>query len=174
MQYYMTGEIELDRRLACTEVTQVQSIFYDSYKVYTNKNKVHLEEVCTTSIDDCVCAFNAWCFDHGITIRDGSWISYDGDDEGRIEWNDDEWNDYSRDECAVRDATDESLMHELIHRGYFAITNARLIEILVGYVENDLESADTDYVREVLYDTCGCTDEELNAVGLNYLISEKE
>jgi len=42
------------------------------------------------------------------------------------------------------------------------------------YVEHDLETADTDYVREVLRDVCGMTDEDLETVGLGYLIIKED
>lgn len=53
-------------------------------------------------------------------------------------------------------------------------TYERRIASLVAYVEHDLETADTDYVREVLYDVCGMTDEDLARVGLGYLIIEED
>ena len=43
------------------------------------------------------------------------------------------------------------------------MTPERIKEILIGYVDNDLESADPDYVREVLYDLC--SKEELEELG---------
>lgn len=49
----------------------------------------------------------------------------------------------------------------------------RVISILRTYVNNDMESAEPDYVREVLYDICGCTDQELEELGLGYLIIEE-
>lgn len=42
----------------------------------------------------------------------------------------------------------------------------RVISILVSYIDNDLEAADPGYVREVLRDVCGCTDDELRELGL--------
>lgn len=42
----------------------------------------------------------------------------------------------------------------------------RVKDILVSYVDNDLETADVGYVREVLTDVCGCTEEELKELGL--------
>lgn len=48
----------------------------------------------------------------------------------------------------------------------------RLAQMFQDYVNNDLQSADTDYVRDVLYDTCGCSDEELEAVGLGFLVRD--
>ena len=43
-----------------------------------------------------------------------------------------------------------------------------------AYVEHDLETADTDYVRDVLRDVCGLTNEELEHLGLDYLIVEED
>ena len=37
----------------------------------------------------------------------------------------------------------------------------RVIGILTSYIDNDLACADPGYVREVLSDVCGCTDDEL-------------
>lgn len=42
----------------------------------------------------------------------------------------------------------------------------RVIEILVSYIDNDLSSADPGYVRDVLVDSCGCTDDELKELGI--------
>lgn len=41
------------------------------------------------------------------------------------------------------------------------MSKERVIAILVDYIDNDLAAADPGYVREVLRDVCGCTDEEL-------------
>lgn len=40
----------------------------------------------------------------------------------------------------------------------------RIIDIFVGYIDNDLETADPGYVREVLRDLC--TDDELKELGI--------
>ena len=50
----------------------------------------------------------------------------------------------------------------------------RYVASFVAYVEHDLETADTDYVREVLRDVCGMTNEDLETVGLGYLIIEED
>lgn len=42
----------------------------------------------------------------------------------------------------------------------------RVIEILVSYIDNDADSAEPGYIREVLRDICGCTDEELKELDL--------
>lgn len=49
----------------------------------------------------------------------------------------------------------------------------RIADILCRYIDNDLQSADTDYVREVIRDVCGCTSEELEDIGLSYLFEEE-
>ena len=46
------------------------------------------------------------------------------------------------------------------------MTKERMISILVDYIDTDLASADPGYVREVLRDCCGCTDEELKELGI--------
>lgn len=46
------------------------------------------------------------------------------------------------------------------------IDKQRVVDILVDYINNDLESADPGYVREVLRDICGCTDDELKELGI--------
>ena len=48
----------------------------------------------------------------------------------------------------------------------------RLAQMFQDYVMNDVQSADHDYIRDILYDICGCSDEELEAVGLGFLIRE--
>ena len=46
------------------------------------------------------------------------------------------------------------------------MTKERVIDILVSYIDNDLGSAEPGYVREVLRDVCGCTDEELKELDI--------
>ena len=43
------------------------------------------------------------------------------------------------------------------------MTAERAKEILISYVDNDLNTADVGYVREVLHELC--TDEELKELG---------
>ena len=45
----------------------------------------------------------------------------------------------------------------------------RLEEILIRYIDNDLDAADPSYVREILTNVCGCTAEEIMELGLDYL-----
>lgn len=47
------------------------------------------------------------------------------------------------------------------------MTKERVMDILARYVDNDLCSADRDYVREVLLSIC--TMEEIKELGLDYL-----
>ena len=48
----------------------------------------------------------------------------------------------------------------------------RLLQIARDYILNDLETADPDYVREILIDNFGCTEAELEELGLAFLIEE--
>lgn len=50
----------------------------------------------------------------------------------------------------------------------------RLLTLFIGYVNNDLKSADPDYVREVLFDNLGMTEDEARACGLEHLIPAKK
>lgn len=54
------------------------------------------------------------------------------------------------------------------------IATERLKEILISYIDNDLQVADYQYVRDVIRDTCGCTKEEINELGLDYLFECEE
>lgn len=45
--------------------------------------------------------------------------------------------------------------------------------IIRAYVENDADGTDPDYIREVLYDVCGCTDQELKEIGLSEFIQDE-
>jgi len=47
-----------------------------------------------------------------------------------------------------------------------AVKADRVADILRAYVNNDAEGTDPDYIREILQDICGCSDEELKALGL--------
>ena len=53
-----------------------------------------------------------------------------------------------------------------------SMTRERLIDILQRYVNNDLVAADTQYVRDVLMDTCGMTKEEAGLCFLSHATSK--
>lgn len=56
-----------------------------------------------------------------------------------------------------------------------SLSYSRAVEIARDYINNDFEgAAETAYVRDILYDNLGCTDEELEALGLSYLIKQEE
>ena len=57
---------------------------------------------------------------------------------------------------------------------YLDISPDRLLAIFTAYVNNDLNNADPDYVREVLQDVCGMTESELVATGFDYLFDKDE
>lgn len=46
------------------------------------------------------------------------------------------------------------------------MTKERVVSILISYIDNDLESADPEYVRETLTGVCGCNRQELKELGL--------
>lgn len=46
------------------------------------------------------------------------------------------------------------------------MTKERIIEILVSYIDNDLESADPGYVRDTLRNQCGCSNDELKELDI--------
>lgn len=48
-----------------------------------------------------------------------------------------------------------------------------LKEAFVAYVENDLECAEADYVRDVLHSVCGLSDEDLVNLGLPDMVNEE-
>lgn len=50
------------------------------------------------------------------------------------------------------------------------ISKERVIQILQDYVYNDVEAADTCYVRDILQDICGCTDDEMEYLGFGFLL----
>ena len=49
------------------------------------------------------------------------------------------------------------------------ISKERLAAIIQNYVNNDLEAAESGYVREVLEDVCGIDTEEAEAIGLGFI-----
>lgn len=51
------------------------------------------------------------------------------------------------------------------------MTDKKILYAFLAYVENDFEAADPDYVREVLHDICGLTDEELKEIGLGWILT---
>lgn len=55
----------------------------------------------------------------------------------------------------------------------YEIPRERLFQILQDYVEADAEAAsEAGYIRDMLMDTCGCSKEEMKALGFGYLITE--
>ena len=55
------------------------------------------------------------------------------------------------------------------------ISYERLHQILHDYVMNDFEgAAETEYVRDILLDTCGCTEAEIEELGFGFLLDTKE
>ena len=52
------------------------------------------------------------------------------------------------------------------------MTLERAEDILCRYVDQDLESADPGWVREVLINCCGCTKGELIELGLDYIFPD--
>ena len=52
------------------------------------------------------------------------------------------------------------------------MTLDRAIDIIGRYVDQDLNSADPEWVREVLIECCGCTQDELKELGLDYLFPD--
>ena len=48
----------------------------------------------------------------------------------------------------------------------------RLMEIIQSYVKNDLKTTENEYAINVLRNTCGCTDEEIESIGLGYLLDK--
>lgn len=53
------------------------------------------------------------------------------------------------------------------------MTKERAKELFKAYVLNDLECADTDYVREVLTDVCGLTKDEIAEFEFEWLFNNK-
>ena len=52
------------------------------------------------------------------------------------------------------------------------MTKERAMDIIARYVDNDLCSAEPDYVRDVLLGIC--TMEEIEELGLGYLFEDEE
>lgn len=52
------------------------------------------------------------------------------------------------------------------HVEYHKITTQRVMDAFREYVYNDAAAADPDYIREVLRDTCGLTEQELQEIGI--------
>lgn len=56
---------------------------------------------------------------------------------------------------------------------YSTISYDRLHQILYDYVMNDFEAAETQYVRDILMDICGCDTEEMLELGFGFMINEE-
>lgn len=50
------------------------------------------------------------------------------------------------------------------------MTEERLKQIITRYIDNDLEAVSELYIRDVLIDTCGCSDEEIIELGYDWLL----
>ena len=51
----------------------------------------------------------------------------------------------------------------------------RVRQILFNYVMNDFEAAaETEYVRDILMNICGCTEEEMEELGFGFLLDTDE
>ena len=58
---------------------------------------------------------------------------------------------------------------------YNGIDNDRLVKILQSYVINDYEGVlDTSYIRDVLLCECGCTRDEIEWLGLGFVLDTEE
>lgn len=53
------------------------------------------------------------------------------------------------------------------------VSKVRLLEMLQRYVDFDLQAAETGYVRDVLTDVCGMTNEEAEELGFDYLFDKE-
>lgn len=49
----------------------------------------------------------------------------------------------------------------------------RIMQILQTYIENDLAATESKYVLDTLRNACGCTDKEIESIGLGYLLDMK-
>lgn len=51
----------------------------------------------------------------------------------------------------------------------------RLFDILHDYISQDLDASTSDYVRDdVLRNICGCTDDEIRALGFSYIVEVQD
>lgn len=51
----------------------------------------------------------------------------------------------------------------------------RVQQILFDYVMNDVEAvAETEYVRDILMNICGCTEEEMEELGFGFLLDTED
>lgn len=69
---------------------------------------------------------------------------------------------------------DDKWVEEDGHVEYSRMTFDRLKEIFMAYVMNDLESADSGYVRETLTGVCGIKPDEIAELGLDALFEGGE
>ena len=67
-----------------------------------------------------------------------------------------------------QDEMSNSIGYEFFAGLYNAYEVAYHDEFSESYINNDLSSAEPGYVRDVLRDTCGCTDDELRELELYY------
>lgn len=85
------------------------------------------------------------------------------------DWDEDLWGHIQMEHEDVFDDVQDWETPDMLDECYEEesdISKERVIAILVNYIDNDLATAEPGYVREVLRDVCGCTDDELKELGI--------
>lgn len=123
MNIWLNGELETSQPLTEEAVKAIEEIFADSCgcdSVFAalHGTKIGITDFLTGSYaDDLIAELVEKLSDLGITLE-GS-VSYYGDYDGRYKFNGDgTFADLDKDECAIADASDESLIAEIESRGY--------------------------------------------------------
>ena len=176
MTYNYTGDLCFSRELTEEELDEVVSIIGftdDEVNVEFDNNSISIDasqhggrtyEFCTD--------LPKWCEKHNVKLTPDTCIRYVGDNDGAFYMdNDGRMADHDNDEYYIWAASSDQLIDELKRRGIWQ-KRQHLIDIGAGYIRNDMEAAEPDYIRGVL-DSLGATDEDLREIGLHELVSNK-
>lgn len=174
MEYNYNGDLCFSRELTEEELDEVVSIigFTDNeVNVEFDNNSISIDasqhggrtyEFCTD--------LPKWCEKHNVKLTPDTCIRYVGDNDGAFYMDDDgRMADHDNDEYYIWAASSDRLIDELKRRGIWQ-KRQHLIDIGAGYIRNDMEAAEPDYVRGVL-NSLGATDEDLRELGLHELIN---
>lgn len=117
MTLYYNGEISFDRELSESEINDIKEIIDLGYIEKESDSMISIDNYGGYR-DAEFDLMHEYCKEHAIGI-DSMQINYNGDYDGsyRYDKEQDVICDYSREECAIMDATTDELVNELKRRG---------------------------------------------------------
>ena len=172
MRYWYNGEIKFDNPLSDEALDKILTLLTGGVEIQDEGKTISFLDFVDSDLSDCLEAIKEIARNDGKTIIDESTLVYTGEYDGAFVYHSDhdKWEDMSETKYVLHIASDNAISEEVERRGM----EIRFAEILRQYVENDLETAEPDYVREVLFDIIGMTKEEAETCGLGDLFYNDE